>query len=1123
MAPSKDGTPASRPGSPSASGFRLGRLAGVELRLDGSWFVLFFLILGTLAGALFPAYAPEASRWGRLLMGLAGAVLFLASLLLHELGHAVVANLRKLQVEVVSLFIFGGMARTRQEPRNPGDEFLVASAGPLVSLALALLFHGLAGQGLARGWPTEVTITAETLGYLNLLLAAFNLLPGFPLDGGRILRALLWWWTGSLRRSTAIAAGIGRILGWVVIGIGFWSVLSAAAFVAGLWMIFIGWFLAQSARSAHQNLLLREFMAPLTARVAMSPSPETVGPDLPVPTLVNEVFLKRPYNAFPVVDDGVLVGMVTLNTLRSLPRTEWAGRVAGEVMIPLKELTLVDPDTPMTEVLEQMQESEVRRILVVREWELLGLISSSDVARWLERGALLGVEEGSSSSVLAKGDGGGRGPRLGMGLFTVLPLLFILAGCLGSAVEAGAEPAEPPTVFLTEADDLLLSSLSQFLATARNERLPPASRKAATDSVNLILSRLGVVEDWRPLVRAELLAPLGDTMGVRLALAGLEPHDPLVMRWGWLDRVRAHRAAGDTVGARRAAEREGWRRGETAAAAPVWAEAGRLALALGDTAGARVAFGRALPFQTSVAGILDRILPSTVDPVLASQVGSALLDEGAEAQALRRLLPLFEGPRGGGGEGEVSLGLRTVGALASLDRQREAEALLRQLEPHPLADRGELLYLRGLLAYQNRQRDEAERHFLALAREHPTHPRSESGLLLLLGGAAERGGAGASPHLLEALLDLGPGAGAGELLAMQAGSRRVLEGDLQGALRHFDRMQAGATRPLPRQQGAYWAGLTLLRLGRVDEARTRFAQALGEDPVSLYGLLAGEHLDHPVLPGDLPMGPTPASVEAEVFARGILRLRIHRVLPTSGSFAFELDRLNREFLATGLGYDWAEALSVGGFPLESVVLGREIQRQEEGWNLRLLKIVFPFPHREVVIREAQARNLDPFFVVGLIRQESLFQTAVVSSAGAVGLMQLLPSTAREVAGTLGIRFEEARLSDPEVNVRLGTQFLATLLRRYDGRAEDALAAYNAGPGRMNQWRQRPEYRDREVFMEHVPFRETRLYIRAVQQNTRLYTALYGCGNFEPCLGDSYPAAVARSPHTSGAPGLYMAR
>ncbi|TVP77244.1 MAG: site-2 protease family protein [Gemmatimonadales bacterium] len=385
--PGRSPDPPKRP----LGGIRAGSVAGIPITLDYSWFVIFFLVLGTFAGAVFPAHAPDLGRTTHLLMGLAGAILFWVSLLLHELAHAFAARARGVGVEGITLFIFGGMARTTREATRPADEFFIAVVGPLASLALAVVGYGIGIGGPGLGIPESVTVVAEYLGFLNLLLAVFNLFPGFPLDGGRILRAGLWQVTGSLRRATRLAALSGRFLGWAIIGLGIWSLLVGGGVIGGLWLIFIGWFLTHAARSSYQQLLLQQLFNPLVASDAMSPDPETVSPDLPLPELVLEHFLRRPYNSFPVTEDGVIVGLVTLGHVKRLERKDWAGKVTGDVMTPLRDLALVAPETPMAEVLEIMREDGSRRVLVAREWELLGILSTSDIARWLERVTL--VEE----------------------------------------------------------------------------------------------------------------------------------------------------------------------------------------------------------------------------------------------------------------------------------------------------------------------------------------------------------------------------------------------------------------------------------------------------------------------------------------------------------------------------------------------------------------------------------------------------------------------------------------------------------------------------------------------------------------------------------------------------------
>lgn len=371
------------------AGIRVGSVSGFEITLDYSWFVIFFLILGTFGGVVFPAHSPDLSRASHLAMGLVGTFLFFGSLLLHELAHAFAARARGVEVEGITLFIFGGMARTRREASTPGDEFFIAGVGPLASLAIAATLYGVAWVGPEAGIGEAVTVVAEYLAFLNVLLAVFNLFPGFPLDGGRLLRATLWRVTGSFVTATRIATGSGRVLGWGIIGLGLWAFLAGGAVVGGLWLVFIGWFLTHAARASYQQVLLQELMRPLTARQTMTPDPETVPPDLSVDDLIHQYFLRRPYNSFPVTEDEVVVGLVTLTDVKGLAREDWEGRIVADVMTPLHEMVVLDPDVPMITVLERMRDADARRVLVARDWEIAGIISASDIARWMDRVALV--------------------------------------------------------------------------------------------------------------------------------------------------------------------------------------------------------------------------------------------------------------------------------------------------------------------------------------------------------------------------------------------------------------------------------------------------------------------------------------------------------------------------------------------------------------------------------------------------------------------------------------------------------------------------------------------------------------------------------------------------------------
>lgn len=389
-----------RPSRYRRDGIPAGRVMGVPITLDLSWFIILALLLGTFSAASFPSLLPGEGLATYLMMGALGTVLFFVSLLGHELAHAVEARRRGIEVEGITLFVFGGMARTRTDPRRPVDEFVIAGVGPLASLVIGGILIPLSALLAAWGWE-PVAVVLRYLGFLNVALAVFNLLPGFPLDGGRLLRSVVWGFTGSLRKGTRVATVAGRVLGVGLMALGAFSVLNGGGVVGGVWIVFIGWFLVQAAASSYNQVLLAEVLQGVSAGEGMTPDPETVGPDLLVETLVNEHFLRRPYSAFPVTEGRLVRGLVTLSQVKALPRERWAGTRVREIMLPREETTVVAPATPMLEVLELMAEANGERALVAREDELLGIISARDLTRWLDRVGLLSGEPGP------RGGGGG--------------------------------------------------------------------------------------------------------------------------------------------------------------------------------------------------------------------------------------------------------------------------------------------------------------------------------------------------------------------------------------------------------------------------------------------------------------------------------------------------------------------------------------------------------------------------------------------------------------------------------------------------------------------------------------------------------------------------------------------
>lgn len=364
-------------------GFRVGSVLGFEIRIDVSWFVVFFLILWSLRAGFFPASVPGLTGGAYLGMALAGTLLFFASLLAHELSHSVVARARGIPVEGITLFIFGGVARTRMEAESPGDELVIAGVGPLMSAALAVLFLGLAAAAEVLGWGAAARSVAAWLALVNGLLAAFNLLPGFPLDGGRLFRALVWKVTGDRTRATRWATAGGRGIGLALIVLGFLQIFAGAA-MGGLWLVFIGWFLRNAADMSFRDHLLRELLAGVTVRDIMSPHPETVAPDLTVQELVDEHLLRHRYQAFPVVAHGSPLGLVTLEHVKTLPRNAWSTTTVDRIMQSLDALSVAG-DEPVTEALTRMRSSGTGRVLVLRDGRLEGIASQSDVARWVAR------------------------------------------------------------------------------------------------------------------------------------------------------------------------------------------------------------------------------------------------------------------------------------------------------------------------------------------------------------------------------------------------------------------------------------------------------------------------------------------------------------------------------------------------------------------------------------------------------------------------------------------------------------------------------------------------------------------------------------------------------------------
>jgi Zn-dependent protease/predicted transcriptional regulator len=362
--------------------WRVGRIAGIEIRIDSSWAVIALLITYSMYLRTSVLY-PELSGAGAVGVGILATVLFFGSVLVHELAHALVSQARGIRVQDITLFLFGGATRARVDSRGPRDEFVIALVGPLTSGLLAGLFGiaaGLGGDVLSRA-------LVGTFGYLawtNLLLAVFNLVPGFPLDGGRLLRSAIWKATGSLARATRIASVSGQVVGWLLVAAGV-AWLLAGDLAGGIWFAFIGWFLVQAARSSYQELQLRELLRGVEAEEVMAGDLVRIPPELSLQDAVDDYFMRYDHSAFPVEEHGRTIGLLTLRGVRRVPTEQWPTRRVRDHMVPLGDQVVVAPDARMDGVVSKLQDGEANRVLVAQDGEVVGIITPSDLTRWLRR------------------------------------------------------------------------------------------------------------------------------------------------------------------------------------------------------------------------------------------------------------------------------------------------------------------------------------------------------------------------------------------------------------------------------------------------------------------------------------------------------------------------------------------------------------------------------------------------------------------------------------------------------------------------------------------------------------------------------------------------------------------
>jgi Zn-dependent protease/predicted transcriptional regulator len=370
-----------------SAGIPLGSFYGIPIRLHYSWFVVFALVTWVLAANHFPNVYPHWSVTAYVVVAIATSLLFFGSVLAHELAHSLVAQAAGIPMHSITLFIFGGVAQMTEEPGRPGVEFRMALAGPATSLALGVVFGTIwiATTGVSE----QVAAIALWLGRINIILAVFNLIPGFPLDGGRVLRSIIWWRTGNLRGATRTASAVGRGVGYIFIFGGIWMVFQGDW--GGLWMALIGWFIQNAAAGSYQQVVLQDMLKGHRVSEVMMRDCHAISPQLTLEKLVDDYILGSGRRCFPVVEDNRVLGLMTIHNVKQVPRELWSTRTLEKEMTPMNKLKWVGPGEDLASVLQLMTAEDVNQLPVVDEGKIVGMIARENLLAFIQTRAELGM------------------------------------------------------------------------------------------------------------------------------------------------------------------------------------------------------------------------------------------------------------------------------------------------------------------------------------------------------------------------------------------------------------------------------------------------------------------------------------------------------------------------------------------------------------------------------------------------------------------------------------------------------------------------------------------------------------------------------------------------------------
>jgi Zn-dependent protease/predicted transcriptional regulator len=368
--------------------WRIGKILGIDIKIDSSWLIIFALLIWILAGYYFPQQYPSWPRRIRWTISFFTSILFFASVLIHELAHSFIALKQGEKVKSITLFILGGVAEISEEPKKPMKEFYMALVGPLTSLVLGALF--LIIWAFIRNYSEPIGAMTLYLGIINIALAFFNLLPGFPMDGGRVLRAIIWKVTGNLKKATRIASLVGQVIAFLLIFLGIWQLLSGI-FIGGIWLIFIGWFLHSASVRGYQQVMLQEMLKDLRAEDLMNRDFIIVKSSLSIKELVENYVLKHKDRAFMVSDNFQLEGIICLEDIKKVAQSEWPTARVADIMTPKDKLETVSPLDDGNTVLSRLTAKNVNQLPVVEKDEVTGIVCRTDILQFLQLRMELGV------------------------------------------------------------------------------------------------------------------------------------------------------------------------------------------------------------------------------------------------------------------------------------------------------------------------------------------------------------------------------------------------------------------------------------------------------------------------------------------------------------------------------------------------------------------------------------------------------------------------------------------------------------------------------------------------------------------------------------------------------------